>query len=665
MFEIYLSTYTYIYKIRNKHNDIKETGKRNMPRTSTSNNTNNTTSTTTNVVAKMNETSNNNVLQPKENNSNINGVTTINTTAAKKLINNNNTIVGKAPAKTPILKLSTTRRQRRSNKRSGGQRLPSSNYLKQMGQRKDDDDEDDEEDEVETENNNKVALLNRIDPMERGRRSGRKKPSNVGIDGEGFEDPSQFFKSPNTTGNGGRLSTDVESTPGGYTDTERDLSLSANNNIVDGISPTSRRSSVFNKDDKNDDGVTRRRGLFENSDNNSISNSSRNDDHQFDNDDDDFTQPQLQKSSSSSSSSSSSNNNSSPRFQDQSPIQNQRNSSTSPSIVSPTSNNNDDSLDASAMTPQSEESQSSPNSNKSTSPSEQSDQYDDDENDITNNSMMVDDDDEEGLVKSPSANSNNNNLNATYSPGDTAGGRGGRHDTTLKRMRSAAAAMPSPVREKGQRRSKRVRRQPIEWWKNERILYERKTNEGLEAVLPLPVGVERLGKSPPTKKKRTRRKEEIKLPDDYKEEAPKITIDIGDTTTEIELVKKQEDLTFQTISTNTTTTTTTTTTTPNGENTRQKEVHVDAAAAFVHDTIRTGMVKLDAGATKETESSGDAAQMFCVHKAAQKGLLVNINSQTTTVGPGCMFLVPPNTEYELKNLSRKTGIEIFYTIVDV
>ena len=279
--------------------------------------------------------------------------------------------------------------------------------------------------------------------------------------------------------------------------------------------------------------------------------------------------------------------------------------------------------------------------------------------------MMVDDDEEEGLVKSPSANSNNNNLNATYSPGDTAGGRGGRHDTTLKRMRSAAAAMPSPIREKGQRRSKRVRRQPIEWWKNERILYERKTNEGLEAVLPLPVGVERLGKSPPTKKKRTRRKEEIKLPDDYKEEAPKITIDIGDTTTEIELVKKQEDLTFQTISTNTTTTTTTTTTTPNGENTRQKEVHVDAAAAFVHDTIRTGMVKLDAGATKETESSGDAAQMFCVHKAAQKGLLVNINNQTTTVGPGCMFLVPPNTEYELKNLSRKTGIEIFYTIVDV
>ena len=77
------------------------------------------------------------------------------------------------------------------------------------------------------------------------------------------------------------------------------------------------------------------------------------------------------------------------------------------------------------------------------------------------------------------------------------------------------------------------------------------------------------------------------------------------------------------------------------------------------------MVKLDVGATKEVESSGDAAQMFCVHKAAEKGLLVNINNQTTTVGPGCMFLVPPNTEYELQNLSRRVGIEIFYTIVDV
>ena len=63
------------------------------------------------------------------------------------------------------------------------------------------------------------------------------------------------------------------------------------------------------------------------------------------------------------------------------------------------------------------------------------------------------------------------------------------------------------------------------------------------------------------------------------------------------------------------------------------------------------------------ESSGDGTNVLLC-KAAEK-VLVNINNQTTTVGPGCMFLVPPNTEYELQNLSRRVGIEIFYTIVDV
>ena len=128
-----------------------------------------------------------------------------------------------AAARTPVFKMSTTRRQRRSNKRSGGQRLPSSNYLMQMGQSKGDDEE--LEDDQNAQENLAGGQREMLDPMLRGRRSGRKKPSNVGLDGEGFEDPSQFFKSPTASGFGGRLSTDVESTPGGYTDTERDVSL--------------------------------------------------------------------------------------------------------------------------------------------------------------------------------------------------------------------------------------------------------------------------------------------------------------------------------------------------------------------------------------------------------------------------------------------------------
>ena len=97
-----------------------------------------------------------------------------------------------AAARTPVFKMSTTRRQRRSNKRSGGQRLPSSNYLMHMGQSKGDGEE--LEDDQNTQENLAGGQREMLDPMLReGRRSGRKKPSNVGLDSEGFEDPSQFL----------------------------------------------------------------------------------------------------------------------------------------------------------------------------------------------------------------------------------------------------------------------------------------------------------------------------------------------------------------------------------------------------------------------------------------------------------------------------------------
>ena len=317
-----------------------------------------------------------------------------------------------AAARTPVFQMSTTSSET-VKQALGGQRLPSSNYrahgsIKGRWRKL--------EDDQNAQENLAGGQREMLDPMLRGRRSGRKKPSNVGLDGEGFEDPSQFFKSPTASGFGGRLSTDVESTPGGYTDTERDVSL--DQSVVGGISPTSRRSSAVAKDDS---GVTRRRGLFQN------------DDKGSDRSDANLTDEAGALDGSVSIGKNSSLGKSSPSFQGQSPIEGRQENS----IASPASNNHD-SLDASAMTPQSVESESessSPNSNKSTSPSEQSsDQYDDDENDTSNVSMMNDDN---GLVQSPSANNNDNDISA-YSPTETAGARGNREDTTFKRMRSAA-----------------------------------------------------------------------------------------------------------------------------------------------------------------------------------------------------------------------------------
>ena len=330
-----------------------------------------------------------------------------------------------AAARTPVFKMSTTRRQRRSNKRSGGQRLPSSNYLMHMGQSR------------AMAKSWRMIKMPKRTLLEDNERCSILCCGDEGLVGRNrrtlawiarAEDPSQFLSRRQHLEFGGRLSTDVESTPGGYTDTERDVSL--DQSVVGGISPTSRRSSAVAKDDS---GVTRRRGLFQNDD----KGSNRSDTNLSDEDGTLDRSASIGKNSGL--------DKGSPSFRGQSPIESRQENN----IASPASNNHD-SLDASAMTPQSVESESessSPNSNKSTSPSEQSsDQYDDDENDTSNTSMMNDDN---GLVQSPSANNNDNDISA-YSPTETAGARGNGEDTTFKRMRSAASAMPSPVREKGE-----------------------------------------------------------------------------------------------------------------------------------------------------------------------------------------------------------------------
>ena len=240
------------------------------------------------------------------------------------------------------------------------------------------------------------------------------------------------------------------------------------------------------------------------------------------------------------------------------------------------------------------------------------------------------------------------------SPRTTSG-----ENTTLKRMRAAANAMESPVRQMGMRRSRRIRRKPLEYWKNERIVYER-TNEGLGMSLPVPVGVERLSKSTPEKKPRKKRKigqEKLAaIPFAARLEMPVVEVDIGDDqTAEVELVKRNGNLAFQNLPCST-----------SAKETKDGGfAETRAAAAFIHDTIRTGMVEIRPEAVKDPESSGDAAQIFHVHKAAHEALLVTINNRTTQVSAGDIFLVPPKSFYEIQNLSMKTAAQLYYTVVDV
>ena len=202
------------------------------------------------------------------------------------------------------------------------------------------------------------------------------------------------------------------------------------------------------------------------------------------------------------------------------------------------------------------------------------------------------------------------------------------------------------------------RRGGLEYWKNERIVYER-TNDGLGQVLPVAKGIERLSRPTPTKKPRKKRRvgyEPIVVPENTQLEMPSIEIDLGeDGTAQVELVKRADNLAFQSLPSST----------ADKETKSGEKAETRAAAAFIHDTLRTGMVELRPEAIKDPESSGDAAQLFHVHRCAENGVLVTINDKKTQVSPGDIFLVPPKSFYEIQNLSLKTAAQLYYTVVDV
>ena len=437
-----------------------------------------------------------------------------------------------------------------------------------------------------------------VDPAERGRRSGRKARTSVDRDAEGFEDVSDFFASPATN----RMSTDIESP----------LETSGDDTDRDGAQVPSSRAEGASVESESAADDAARRELFANGAGSTSSDPSVNNEVRATS----FTS-------------------------DQSPIK-----SNSP--------------DASMMSPEGSQmnlsTSSSSSSAKSFSPPDQSDSETSamPSSSSEDDTMMSEAQDQSALVNSPSA---DNSLldRSDFSP-QTAGRSAA--DSTRKRMEAAANAMESPIRQPGLRRSKRVRVKPLEYWKNERIVYER-TNDGLGQVLPVAKGIERLSKPTPAKKPRKKRRvgyEPIVLPEDVETEMPSIEIDLGDDrTAQVELVKRAENLAFQSLPCSTSENET-----KNGE-----KAETRAAAAFIHDTLRTGVVELRPEAVKDPESSGDAAQLFHVHRCAEKGVLVTINNKKTQVSPGDIFLVPPKSFYEIQNLSLKTPAQLYYTVVDV
>lgn len=228
----------------------------------------------------------------------------------------------------------------------------------------------------------------------------------------------------------------------------------------------------------------------------------------------------------------------------------------------------------------------------------------------------------------------------------------------------------------GVRRSKRRRFKPLEWYKGEHYVYERRSS-GVGLVIPTVRGIERTGTTTPTKSARTytkraaaQRKTVQPFP---KSKLPEgITFDDGEWAslfdTTANCVNKMNVICRAT------------------EIEHRELPAVDdeppgfAGQSFnlrsAHPFARwiCGRLALPPGAAKEAESVADAVQVFYVTNCQPQALEVAFGPVTDEyfdmtkatrflLSPGDEFYVPSRNAYYLKNYSEKTPCELHFTIM--
>jgi len=208
----------------------------------------------------------------------------------------------------------------------------------------------------------------------------------------------------------------------------------------------------------------------------------------------------------------------------------------------------------------------------------------------------------------------------------------------------------SACEQEGLRRSKRTRRKPLQYWKNERLIYEA-GESGIAAVLPIPKG-EILYEGEPETKRKTK-----KVHRNSKKPASKIPAEL-----EIDRTRKMEhalpvfnpslnkelletvglsegQLKFQSV-----------------------DQGVEVAKVFDQDNFMCGILKLSPGACKSPDTV-KSPEILMVQSCPPNGLLVKMNDSECQYSCGDWFWVPPGFTYSLKNQASNTPIKLAFSVI--
>ena len=223
-----------------------------------------------------------------------------------------------------------------------------------------------------------------------------------------------------------------------------------------------------------------------------------------------------------------------------------------------------------------------------------------------------------------------------------------RRKTTIFRRHESARALDTPSKRRGERKSTRTRWRPLEYWKGEHVVFERK-HAGLGTSLPTAVGVRRAGVLTPSPKKRKRAEagkgkkktkterlsspgseedaakdespvseEELKIVSSIEEKTPFMQCEVSSgEQLMVPLHKNCEKLEYQEL--------------PASAERSPDIKNARAAAAFVDGQIKAGVVELVPGAKKDMEYTTNCCSVFQVFKCAPKMLQIDIDGDVSFV----------------------------------
>jgi centromere protein C len=196
------------------------------------------------------------------------------------------------------------------------------------------------------------------------------------------------------------------------------------------------------------------------------------------------------------------------------------------------------------------------------------------------------------------------------------------------------------------RKSSRKRLQPLEFWKNEKVVYGRRQSSGtyLLNLVGLPVIVDVI-KAPktPLKQKKLKRKQMIRT------SSKKSPEEVGYTQTGLEisgLVRSANNIDESEVLL-----------AISGEKIQGEDVpgaDFRIHTIFVEDTFMSaGMLTFPKpGSTKPSRNSSKHALAFFIVKGTYE---VAINRTSFIAGPGSSFFVPRNNQYAIKNVGTDSG----------